>query len=375
LTNLLSEFNFSVVKTLAFYVSGHGLGHIARQCIIIDALLKTDPTLTIYIRTKAHPWFAKEKFGDRVFFESVQCDTGVHQIDSLNLLKKDSLADFETFYKNSNGFYKRELQFIQKKQINLIITDFSPFALVLGKKASLPVIGCSNFTWDFIYEPYTKEFPGYQWIPEIIREMHAHCTLMLRFPFHHPYSGFPLIKDLPITANISRLPQKEIRKRLNLPANKPCVLLSFGGFSIHDFQSKWIEYQQDVALVAAETTKWDVPGLTNLKRKTIQKAELHYCDLVKMADVVITKPGYGIVTDCWANGTGMIYTSRGEFAEYPILVNLIRQTMHAVFIKPEILRAGKIEAALHEYFGQERAFKPNPAPGGERAAEEIAKFL
>ena len=38
------------------------------------------------------------------------------------------------------------------------------------------------------------------------------------------------------------------------------------------------------------------------------------------SDVVMTKPGYGIVSECLANGTALLYTARGRFAEYPVLV-------------------------------------------------------
>ena len=36
-----------------------------------------------------------------------------------------------------------------------------------------------------------------------------------------------------------------------------------------------------------------------------------YEDLVAAVDVVLTKPGYGIVSECVANDTALLYTSRG----------------------------------------------------------------
>ena len=35
-------------------------------------------------------------------------------------------------------------------------------------------------------------------------------------------------------------------------------------------------------------------------------------------DVVVTKPGYGIIAECVANDTAMLYTSRGHFVEYDV---------------------------------------------------------
>ena len=46
----------------------------------------------------------------------------------------------------------------------------------------------------------------------------------------------------------------------------------------------------------------------------IYDAGLRYEDLVRAVDVVLTKPGYGIISECIANDTAMVYTSRGRFA-------------------------------------------------------------
>ena len=38
------------------------------------------------------------------------------------------------------------------------------------------------------------------------------------------------------------------------------------------------------------------------------------------SDVVVTKPGYGIISECLANDTALLYTDRGHFIEYDVLV-------------------------------------------------------
>ena len=49
-------------------------------------------------------------------------------------------------------------------------------------------------------------------------------------------------------------------------------------------------------------------------------AGFRYEDLVRAVDVVVTKPGYGIISECIANDTALLYTSRGHFVEYDVLV-------------------------------------------------------
>ena len=71
-----------------------------------------------------------------------------------------------------------------------------------------------------------------------------------------------------------------------------------------------------------------------------------YPDLVGAADVVVTKPGYGIVSDCIGAGTRLVYTDRGDFPEYPVMVAEMPRYLPAVFASNEEVREGRLGPAL-----------------------------
>src|SRR5262249_37995585 len=77
---------------------------------------------------------------------------------------------------------------------------------------------------------------------------------------------------------------------------------------------------------------------------------LRYEDLVAAVDVVLTKPGYGILSECIANGTAVVYTDRGRFAEYPVLVREMPKYLRCAYLDQESLRAGRWKAALDAAF-------------------------
>ena len=56
---------------------------------------------------------------------------------------------------------------------------------------------------------------------------------------------------------------------------------------------------------------------------------------------MVTKPGYGIIAECVANGTAMLYTSRGHFVEYDVLVREMPRFVRCGFIDQEALFAGR----------------------------------
>ena len=58
------------------------------------------------------------------------------------------------------------------------------------------------------------------------------------------------------------------------------------------------------------------PNVKLVDEQALYAGGLRYEDLVAAVDVVVTKPGYGIIAECVANDTAIVYTSRGHFVEY-----------------------------------------------------------
>jgi hypothetical protein len=88
----------------------------------------------------------------------------------------------------------------------------------------------------------------------------------------------------------------------------------------------------------------------------------------------MSKPGYGIVAECIANATPMLYTSRGRFAEYPRLVAGIEAHLPNGFISNEDLRAGRWAAALEAVFAQPRRATDVRIDGAQVAARALAEL-
>ena len=92
------------------------------------------------------------------------------------------------------------------------------------------------------------------------------------------------------------------------------------------------------------------------------------------ADVVVTKPGYGIVTDCIGASTRLVYTDRGDFPEYPVMVEEMGRYLPAVFASNEEVREGRLGRALEAV----RAL-PFPDPprtdGAQVAAERLLALM
>jgi hypothetical protein len=100
---------------------------------------------------------------------------------------------------------------------------------------------------------------------------------------------------------------------------------------------------------------------------------LRYEDLVAAVDVVVTKPGYGIISECIANGTAIVYTGRGRFAEYPVLVREMPKYLRCAYLDQDGLRAGRWKGALDAAAGAPEAPVRPATNGADVIADMIAR--
>jgi L-arabinokinase len=92
-----------------------------------------------------------------------------------------------------------------------------------------------------------------------------------------------------------------------------------------------------------------------------------------MADVVVTKPGYGIVSECIVNGAALVYTSRGRFAEYDVFLAEMPRVLRCRFITEEDLLAGRWSDAIDGVLQQPPATDQLALDGHSIAADAILR--
>ena len=106
-----------------------------------------------------------------------------------------------------------------------------------------------------------------------------------------------------------------------------------------------------------------------------RQRQLRYEDLVAAADVVVSKPGYGIVSECVANNTALLYTSRGRMIEYDVFIREMPRLLRCRFIPQEALLAGAWAADVDALLAQPTAPTRPAVNGAEVAADCILSSL
>ena len=93
---------------------------------------------------------------------------------------------------------------------------------------------------------------------------------------------------------------------------------------------------------------------------------------MKACDFVLTKPGYGILSESYLANTPVIYTDRGDFAEYPYLVDALDKFHFAAFLPQSDLLSFQLEKAVLEIEKQKIHKKiPTLLDGRKEILEQI----
>jgi len=306
-------------------------------------------------------------------------------VDSLTLDEADSIRRASAFHSDLVTRAASETRVLRELGAGLIVGDIPPLAFAVGGAAGIPSIGLGNFTWDWVYADYPRVRLAPSLLPAI-RGAYAKASMALRLPLSSGFESFSNVRDIPFIARHASRTREEVCKLLKLPADKPIVLSSFGGYGIPgletDTLAKFKKYTVvTTANVPLGRTRKEMPmvekkgSFVSINEEAMYDAGVRYEDLVGAAEVVVTKPGYGIISEAIANDAAVLYTSRGHFPEYDVLVAEMPKYVRNAFISHDDLFAGKWESPLDKLLAQPKIKKKPETNGADVAAEILLKAL
>lgn len=338
---------------LALCPSPHGLGHVVRSAEVARALRRHRPDLRIrwYVADPSVLARVPEAPADGVRVHDL--GAGAVQRDALRL---DLPATARTLRREVLVWDARAdalARAFGEDGIALVVADVPPLAFDAAGRAGIPAVAVGNFGWDFVYAALAA-LPGadsaFAAAAERASAAYARARLLLRLPLGEPMAAFPVRRDVALVARRGRLPRGEVRRALGLAPGERLLLASFGGEGLP------VE-----------------PSLPRGWRALRDDPRFAYPDLVAAADAVLSKPGYGIVTDCLAACTPLLWMARPDWPEEPILREALagipsREVSAADLADPRAL------AAALEAVGPLR-FPDWPLDGAEQVAEAVLGAL
>ena len=348
---------------LAVYISGHGFGHSTRTAEVLRELLALEPALAITVVTSA-PAFLFEGLGAAV--RSLACDVGLVQRGPLVIDEDATAAACLAFQERWPDLVEREAHWLRETGARIVLGDIPPLAFAAAHAAGVPSVGLGNFSWDWIYRALAHGRAGMVAAAEAAASSYATARMLLELPFAGDLAAFPRRERIPLVARAPVVGRDAAREALGLEPDRPVVLFSFGGlgFGTPRADASSVELRRRFRFL-------DEPDVS---RERLRALGLLYQDVVGAVDVVVTKPGYGIVTDAIAAGSRLVYTDRGDFPEYPILVEEMARCLPVAYVSGDDLRAGRLGDVLDRVMSLARP-EPPRIDGATVAASRILELV
>lgn len=368
---------------LVVYISGHGFGHASRSIAVVNTLLAQRPGVRVVVRSSVAPWLFAATADPRVEFETAETDTGVVQFDSLSLDEAATLARARAFMAGTDARAEAEARRLQDLGARLVVFDIPALGPAASSRAGLPSVALGNFTWDWIYAGYD----GGADVAAAVGEAYAGTTLALRLPLSGGFATMPAVRDIPFVARHATRSRADLRALIGVGEHERVALSSFGGYGLERLNLQPLTNIRGWKVIVGSTgVPRSVEPPLNDRRTIVERTEgslvcideralyasgFRYEDLVASVDVVVTKPGYGIVSECLANDTALVYTDRGRFAEYEVMVREMPAFLKCAYIGHGELLAGRWGPALDAAFSRPVPPERPPTDGAGVAAAEI----
>lgn len=364
--------------TLAYYISGHGFGHASRAIEIINALLDERPALRIAVRTGAPRWLFDLTVRGTVEYARIDPDPGIVQVDSLRLDEAETVRRAVAYARSLPARATEEAAALRAMGATAVVADIPPLGLDAARHAGLPALAIGNFTWDWIYAAYA----GAEEAVDTIGESYRRAGRALRLPMWGGFDTIDAVDDLPFVARRARHAPIETRRRLGLP-DTPVALVSFGGYGVEGIDLEALARITGWTLLVSSSVPFGPSrqplgtagrqgSLMPLDEPALYAGGLRYEDVVAAVDVVVTKPGYGIIAECLANDTALLYTDRGHFIEYDVLVAAMPRWLRCAYLPQPLLFSGAWKEALDAVVAQPA---PPERPSTDGAAVAAARIL
>lgn len=352
-----------------YYVSGHGFGHAVRSAEIIRALRGQQPEVVVCVRTSAPAWL----FPPGIAYQAVDLDAGVIQPDALRVDEACTLRRAAELARGADRLVAKEVAALRRAGAGLVVGDVPPLAFLAARAAGLPSVAVANFSWDWIYAPYVEAHPEYRWLLDWLRRCYRSATRLLRLPFHGDLSAFSPVEDVPLVSRPASAPRATLRARLGARPTERLVLLSFGGLGLSGLDPGRLgELSRYTFLATAKEIRADLPRPANVR--LVSAGQDNYTDLLAACDAVVSKPGFGIVANCLAERVPMLYTDRGNFAEYVVLVEALHRHGPARFISHADLLAADLGPHLDALLGSDQPWTPLPTDGAAVVARRLLEL-
>ena len=281
------------MKKILYFVSDHGLGHLTRSI----AIMREFSDEAEFVIRNSNTQFIEESLPNAKAISGKTDQGTLSQNNGISIDWEKSKIAIDTWYDEFDSTLIKEQEIISKINPDLIITDVSPLPLPISKKLDIPSIVISNFTWIDMF----SNIPGFQ--NNFLSELYQNASMCIQLPLSTPMSIF---KNKQKIGLVSKKPTKSkdyVRKTLGVEESKFLILINLpSNFTIN------VPSEPNIQIV---TTGAKINSANSIMIQPWVEGQ----NLIASSDLVVSKCGYGMISECLTNGVPIKFLMDNEHPE------------------------------------------------------------
>ncbi len=326
-------------------ISAHGLGHAAQIIPVLNAIGAVVDDVHVILRTTVPSLIFQENLKISWELQPAPQDIGCLQRGPLEIDIDGTWAAYQVFHENWNEKVSQEAKAMHHATVDLVISNISYLAIASAFHAQCPVVAIASLSWDQVLKPFVQPSKTeHQSIYEHIRQEYAKAACLIRL---HPWIDMPAFSSVIDTGSsfpLAEAPSQDVRKVLGITSADKLVLIAFGGIPLTALPLEQMEGCMGYHFLVG-----GIPLESSSKRiHSIDVITLPFREILRQADVVMTKPGYATITSAVHYGIPVVYVRRHNFADEHCLVTYVHKYGRAVELTRDDFESGVWEKTLHD---------------------------
>ena len=360
---------------ILFAITSHGLGHLTRTLAIMREFIAAYPHIQAIVSTGISRERIAVDLPEPFLYRQIRYEPGTAQKNCFEVDVHRTREAYRTFFRMRKQKLREEEDFIKEFKCQAVVSDIPALPVRAAANVGVPAVGFSNFTWDWILEPILKG-TQLECIVEQLAEDYSFGQLHLRLPFSPSISPFSYSEEVPLISRTARLSPVEVRQRLGVPLNdlRSLVVVCPGGWEAESWDSVHVEGCQDIRFIMVGDLQITADAPTIHLPHDLPYG-LIFPDLVQTADVVLAKPGYGIVSECVLHRIPMVLTERPDFRETPVMLQWMEEIGPHSRISLNDFFSGRWEEPILQALTSTVSWKTFESDGARKVALRLGSFF
>jgi len=349
-------------------ISAHGYGHLAMTAPALNSLaIQYEIKLTV--RTMLPEPLLRELI--TVDFDIVPeaSDFGMIMRSSIEVDLLASKKQYVDLHNNWEFNVSAEAERLRQLSPNLILANAPYLAVVASKKIDVPCVAFCSLNWADIYYAYYGSDQNED--QKIVNEMQQAYNSADFFVCPEPSMPMEQMLNRKVIGPVSLIGlnlKAKICEQLKILDSIRLVLISPGGVKTEIPIDEWPQ-SPDIHWITSwenKSKRTDISSVTSL--------DFAFNDLLSSCDAVITKPGYGTVTNTACNTVPALYVLRGDWAEEACLVKWWECNNRIKEISVEQFYSGDVLSELEQLWNLAPSVPVEPS-GVEELVSIIADYI